>query len=163
MTCNCRQAFVNAWKQACTTPKSVFLVPIGRRYLVNATRFKGPCADKLIVQIDGTIIAPDEPKNWDPNYPRNWLDFSNLTGVLFQGGGVIDGSGSKWWAASCKKNKSNVIAKIHLLDFKFNQQIGFALIFYFFFGIPFVYFCILLLLIRFYLFLFGSLAKEHQP
>ncbi|XP_058195009.1 probable polygalacturonase At1g80170 isoform X2 [Rhododendron vialii] len=101
------QAFVNAWKQACTTPRSVFLVPIGRRYLVNATRFKGPCADTLIVQIDGTIIAPDEPKNWDPNYARIWLDFSNLTGVLFQGGGVIDGSGSKWWAASCKRNKSN--------------------------------------------------------
>ncbi|GFY88273.1 pectin lyase-like superfamily protein [Actinidia rufa] len=101
------QAFVDAWKQACSTPKSVFLVPIGLRYLVNATRFKGPCADKLIIQIDGTIVAPDEPNNWDPKNPRIWLDFSNLNGVIFQGGGVIDGSGSKWWAASCKRNKSN--------------------------------------------------------
>ncbi|XAR65079.1 Polygalacturonase, partial [Bertholletia excelsa] len=39
--------------------------------------------------------------------PRIWLDFYNLTAVYFQGGGVIDGSGSKWWAASCKKNKNN--------------------------------------------------------
>ncbi|XP_057496435.1 probable polygalacturonase At1g80170 isoform X1 [Actinidia eriantha] len=101
------QAFVDAWKQACSTPKSVFLVPIGRRYLLNATRFKGPCADKLIIQIDGTIVAPDEPKTWDPENPRIWLDFSNLNRVIFQGGGVIDGSGSKWWAASCKRNKSN--------------------------------------------------------
>ncbi|KAK3041813.1 hypothetical protein RJ639_000329 [Escallonia herrerae] len=101
------QAFVNAWKQACSTTKSVFLVPLGRRYLVNATRFRGPCADKLLIQIDGTIVAPGEPKSWDPKNPRIWLDFSNLTGVLFQGSGVIDGSGSKWWAASCKKNKSN--------------------------------------------------------
>ncbi|KAK2977498.1 hypothetical protein RJ640_016126 [Escallonia rubra] len=101
------QAFVNAWKQACNTTKSVFLVPLGRRYLVNATRFRGPCADKLLIQIDGTIVAPGEPKSWDPKNPRIWLDFSNLTGVLFQGSGVIDGSGSKWWAASCKKNKSN--------------------------------------------------------
>ncbi|CAA2944434.1 probable polygalacturonase At1g80170 [Olea europaea subsp. europaea] len=101
------QAFVNAWKQACSTPKSVLLVPEGRRYLVNATRFTGPCADKLVIQIEGTIVAPDEPKNWDPKNSRNWLDFSNLTKVLFQGGGVIDGSGGKWWAASCKKNKSN--------------------------------------------------------
>ncbi|XP_054810066.1 probable polygalacturonase At1g80170 isoform X2 [Prosopis cineraria] len=101
------QAFKKAWDVACSTPKSVFLVPQGRRYLINATRFKGPCADKLIIQIDGTIIAPDEPKNWDPNFPRTWLDFSKLDKAVFQGHGVIDGSGSKWWAASCKKNKSN--------------------------------------------------------
>ncbi|KAJ9176374.1 hypothetical protein P3X46_011693 [Hevea brasiliensis] len=101
------QAFVKAWQTACATPKSVFLVPPGRRYLVNATKFKGPCEDGLIIQIDGTIIAPDEPKNWDPNLPRLWLDFSKLNGVLFQGNGLIDGSGRKWWKSSCKKNKSN--------------------------------------------------------
>ncbi|KAJ0037437.1 hypothetical protein Pint_22945 [Pistacia integerrima] len=101
------QAFKNAWNTACSTRQSVFLVPPGRRYLINATRFQGPCADSLVIQIDGTIVAPDEPKNWDPNLSRLWLDFSKLKGVLFQGGGVIDGSGSKWWAASCKKNKSN--------------------------------------------------------
>ncbi|KAB1207891.1 hypothetical protein CJ030_MR7G024253 [Morella rubra] len=101
------QAFRNAWKIACSTEKSVFLVPEGRRYLVNATRFNGPCSDRLVIQIDGTIIAPDEPKNWDPKFPRIWLEFSKLTGALFQGGGVIDGSGSKWWASSCKKNKTN--------------------------------------------------------
>ncbi|XP_039041067.1 probable polygalacturonase At1g80170 [Hibiscus syriacus] len=101
------EAFRKAWDTACSTEKSVLLVPPGRRYLVNATRFKGPCADKLVVQIDGTIVAPDEPKNWDSDLPRQWLDFSKLQGVSFQGNGVIDGSGSKWWAASCKKNKSN--------------------------------------------------------
>lgn len=63
----------------------------------------------MIIQIDGTIVAPDEPMNWDPKLPRLWLDFSRLNGVLFQGNGVIDGSGSKWWESSCKKNKSNVI------------------------------------------------------
>ena len=64
--------------------------------------------ENLCIQIDGTIIAPDEPKNWDPKNPRIWLYFSNLTGVTFQGHGVIDGSGKKWWAASCKKNKTKV-------------------------------------------------------
>ncbi|KAF3597040.1 hypothetical protein DY000_02023561 [Brassica cretica] len=101
------QAFVSAWKQACGTPKSVLLVPQGRTYLVNATKFNGPCERKLIIQIDGTIVAPDEPSNWDPKFQRIWLEFSKLKGVVFQGNGVIDGSGSKWWAASCKKNKSN--------------------------------------------------------
>lgn len=83
------------------------MVPPGRRYLVKATRFRGPCADRLIIQIDGTIVAPDEPESWDPKFQGNWLDFSNLQRVIFQGNGVIDGSGSKWWAASCKTNKSN--------------------------------------------------------
>ena len=53
-------------------------------------------------------MAPEEPSNWDPKFQRIWLEFSKLKGVVFQGNGVIDGSGSKWWAASCKKNKSNV-------------------------------------------------------
>ncbi|KAJ9549780.1 hypothetical protein OSB04_022323 [Centaurea solstitialis] len=101
------KAFENAWKQACSTASAVLLVPPGLTYLVRATRFKGPCAENLIFQIDGTILAPDDPKKWDPRNPRNWLSFSNLKGVIFQGYGVIDGSGKKWWAASCKKNKTN--------------------------------------------------------
>ncbi|KAL9997042.1 putative endo-polygalacturonase [Helianthus debilis subsp. tardiflorus] len=109
------KAFENAWKQACSTAKSVLLVPPGRTYLVNATKFRGPCSGKLIIQIDGTIIAPDEPKNWDPKSPRNWLSFTNLTGTTIQGHGVIDGSGHKWWAASCKRNKTNVKSSYFLI------------------------------------------------
>ncbi|GAB2225687.1 hypothetical protein Droror1_Dr00006489 [Drosera rotundifolia] len=59
------------------------------------------------MQIDGIIVAPDIPKDWNPKFSKLWLDFYNLTGVLFRGIGVIEGSGSKWWAASCKKNKTN--------------------------------------------------------
>ncbi|KAK4433606.1 putative polygalacturonase [Sesamum alatum] len=128
------QAFVDAWKQACSMPKSVLLVPQGRRYLVNATRFKGPCADKLVIQIEGTIVAPDEPKDWDPKSMRSWLSFYNLTQALFQGNGVIDGSGQKWWAASCKKNKSNAVTidsssavRVKGLTFQNSQQMNFAI------------------------------------
>ncbi|CAH9071201.1 unnamed protein product, partial [Cuscuta europaea] len=101
------QAFTDAWTQACSAEQSVLLVPSDRRYLVNATRFKGPCVRNLVVQIEGTIVAPDEPENWDAKNPRVWLAFSNLKAVTFQGNGVLDGSGRKWWAASCKKNKTN--------------------------------------------------------
>lgn len=76
----------------------------------------------VILQIDGTIVAPDEPKNWDPDLARLWLDFSKLHGVAFQGNGVIDGSGGKWWASSCKKNKSNVIPYDSLCKF-FHAQV----------------------------------------
>ncbi|KAH9624325.1 hypothetical protein KSS87_005239, partial [Heliosperma pusillum] len=102
------KAFISAWKEACSRPKSVFLVPKRSTYLVNATMFAGPCAGRLTVKIDGTIVAPSNPKHWNPKFGRIWLGFSNLTGVLFKGKGVIDGSGSKWWAASCKRNRTNV-------------------------------------------------------
>ncbi|KAL8218917.1 hypothetical protein R6Q57_022290 [Mikania cordata] len=135
------KAFENAWKQACSTAKSVLLVPPGRTYLVNATRFNGPCTGKLIIQIDGTVVAPDEPKNWDPKNPRNWLNFSNVTGATFQGHGVIDGSGKKWWAASCKRNKTNPCVgapsaftiehssaiKVRGLTFQNSQQMNFVI------------------------------------
>ncbi|CAA0827773.1 Pectin lyase-like superfamily protein [Striga hermonthica] len=111
------QAFVNAWGVACSASNSVLLVPENRIYLVRATRFKGPCAGKLTIQatffffLNGTIVAPDDNKTWDPKNPRTWLGFYNLSKASFEGLGVIDGSGSKWWAASCKRNKSNVKKK----------------------------------------------------
>ncbi|KAM0932820.1 putative endo-polygalacturonase [Dioscorea sansibarensis] len=101
------QAFLNAWDKACSLRNAVLLVPERRRYLVNAARFRGPCESNLIVQISGTIVAPDEPNDWDPKNRRTWLYFSKLKAVRIQGGGVIDGSGSKWWASSCKINKTN--------------------------------------------------------
>ncbi|OQU84294.1 hypothetical protein SORBI_3004G028700 [Sorghum bicolor] len=102
------QAFASAWKTACSLDNPVFLVPAGRRYKVGAIQFLGPCKDnRMIIQIQGTIVAPEEPSEWDPQSPRLWLLFSGLAGARIQGGGVIDGSGSKWWANSCKINKSN--------------------------------------------------------
>ncbi|XP_020585767.1 probable polygalacturonase At1g80170 isoform X2 [Phalaenopsis equestris] len=103
------QAFASAWKKACFLSNAVFLVPEKRVYKVNVTKFRGPCQNKLIIQIAGTIVAPEEPRNWDPKNPRVWLVFSNLEGVRIQGGGIIDGSGSKWWASSCKINKTNAL------------------------------------------------------
>ncbi|CAL9210458.1 unnamed protein product [Musa hybrid cultivar] len=101
------QAFRDAWETACSLKNAVFLVPERRHYKVNATKFRGPCQKNLIVQVSGTIVAPDEPKDWDLEHPRMWLFFSKLKGVKFQGGGIIDGSGSKWWAASCKITTTN--------------------------------------------------------
>ncbi|XP_062224174.1 probable polygalacturonase At1g80170 [Phragmites australis] len=101
------EAFLSAWKMACSLDNAVFLVPGGRRYKVGASKFMGPCKERMIIQIQGTIVAPEEPSEWDPRSPRLWLLFSGLADARIQGGGVIDGSGSKWWANSCKINKSN--------------------------------------------------------
>ncbi|XP_077244151.1 putative polygalacturonase At1g80170 [Tasmannia lanceolata] len=135
------QAFLSAWNKACSIDRSVFLVPEGRRYLVKAARFRGPCADKLIIQIAGTIIAPEEPNDWDPKNPRVWLFFSKLNGVIFQGGGTLNGAGSRWWASSCKINKTNPCrtaptaltidsssaVRIKDLTLKYSQQIHFTI------------------------------------
>ncbi|XP_040376731.1 peptide chain release factor 2 isoform X2 [Oryza brachyantha] len=100
------EAFLNAWKKACSLNNAVFLVPGGRRYKVGAARFMGPCKSRLIVQIQGTIVAPEEPSEWDAASQRLWLLFSGLAGARIQGGGVVDGSGAKWWANSCKIDRS---------------------------------------------------------
>ncbi|CAN6446264.1 unnamed protein product [Victoria cruziana] len=127
------EAFANAWKVACNVSNAVLLVPEGRRYLVKPLRFKGPCADNLLVQIAGEIVAPDEPNDWDPKNPKTWLVFSGLKGVSFQGGGIINGSGTKWWASSCKINKKNAFTilsssavSVSSLSFKDSQQIHFT-------------------------------------
>ncbi|GER27564.1 pectin lyase-like superfamily protein [Striga asiatica] len=128
------QAFVNAWGVACSASNSVLLVPENRIYLVSAIRFKGPCAGKLTIQIDGKIVAPDDPKAWDPKNPRTWLGFYNLSKASFEGLGVIDGSGSKWWANSCKRNKSNALTiesssavKVKGLTIQNGQQMNFII------------------------------------
>ncbi|CAA7397573.1 unnamed protein product [Spirodela intermedia] len=128
------QAFLSAWNRSCSLNNSVFLVPAGKSYLVRAVRFRGPCTDDLIIQISGTIVAPAEPQDWDPKNPRTWLHFSKLAGVRFQGDGVIDGSGSKWWASSCKINKTNAVTidsssgvRVRRLRFQNSQQIHFTI------------------------------------
>lgn len=100
------EAFRNAWKKACSLSNAVLVVPANRRYKVGTMRFMGPCKEKLVVLIQGAIVAPEEPEDWDPASPRLWLLFGGLVGARIQGGGIIDGSGSKWWANSCKIDKS---------------------------------------------------------
>ncbi|CAI0386303.1 unnamed protein product, partial [Linum tenue] len=74
-------------------------------------------------QIDGTIVAPDEPANWDPKLARLWLDFSKLNGVIFLGNGVIDGSGSKWWVTI----DSSTGVKVTGITIKNSQQMNFVI------------------------------------
>ncbi|CAI0434671.1 unnamed protein product [Linum tenue] len=75
------------------------------------------------MQIDGTIVAPDEPASWDPNYARLWLHFSKLNGIIFQGNGVIDGSGSKWWVTI----DSSTGVKVKGITVQNSQQMNFVI------------------------------------
>eukprot|EP01018_Ginkgo_biloba_P016347 Gb_05788 [translate_table: standard] len=101
------QAFENAWKEACFSAPSVFLVPEGKQYLVEPINFSGPCPSPITVQVSGTIIAPEDPNVWEETNSSQWLGFHGVNDITVEGGGTIYGRGEKWWAESCKINKTN--------------------------------------------------------
>eukprot|EP00253_Pinus_taeda_P028839 PITA_28839 len=126
------QAFLAAWNAACaSSSSSVFLVPQGKNCLVKPIIFSGPCkTPDMAAQISGRIVAPADPSNWNPQDRTIWLKFSNVQGLTIQGGGIINGSGRKWWEASCKKDPSKAFmvdssSNVHLRDLTFqnSQQI----------------------------------------
>lgn len=101
------EAFKDAWNEACSSGPSILLVPRGKVYLVTPLNFSGPCQYQLTVQISGTIIAPEDPSVWHDLKSNYWLLFHRINDLTIGGGGLIYGSGEKWWAASCKINKTN--------------------------------------------------------
>ncbi|GLJ53503.1 hypothetical protein SUGI_1141540 [Cryptomeria japonica] len=99
------KAFEDAWQEACSSVFATFFVPEGNMYLLKPINFSGPCQYPLTVQISGTIVAPEDPNVWiEANY---WLLFNEVNNLAVGGGGRIDGRGQKWWAESCKINKTN--------------------------------------------------------
>ncbi|GLJ21930.1 hypothetical protein SUGI_0410600 [Cryptomeria japonica] len=101
------EAFLNAWKEACSSAPSTFRVPKGKTYIVKQVTFAGPCQSALRVQVSGSIVAPEDPSAWNGSNPRLWLHFKSINDLTVNGGGTIDGRGQKWWAKSCKVNKEN--------------------------------------------------------
>ncbi|KAH9308222.1 hypothetical protein KI387_036133, partial [Taxus chinensis] len=91
-----QQAFVAAWKAACKVESAVVEVPPEFRFLVNPVTFLGPCKPSIIFQVDGTIIAPVNPRVWGSGLLQ-WIQFVRVNGVTIQGNGLIDGRGSVWW------------------------------------------------------------------
>nr|ACN40008.1 unknown [Picea sitchensis] len=130
------QAFLAAWNAACTSSSdSIFLVPHGNSYLVKPISFNGPCnTGSLTAQISGRIVAPADPCNWNPEDRTIWLQFSKVQGLTIHGGGIIDGSGEKWWAGSCSRDQNKVClsvpfafvvnssSNVHLRDLTFQNS-----------------------------------------
>ncbi|KAL2242364.1 polygalacturonase-like [Sesamum indicum] len=95
-------AFLRAWKAACSsaTPAAVS-VPRGT-YLVRSIWFTGPCRSRILFEISGTIVAPNNYN--DIGKSEFWILFykvSRLTVV----GGTLDAKGSKFW--SCRRGGNN--------------------------------------------------------
>eukprot|EP01018_Ginkgo_biloba_P016350 Gb_13356 [translate_table: standard] len=76
-----------AWKEACFSAPSVFLVPEGKQYLVEPINFSGPCPSPITVQVSGTIIAPEDPSVWEETNSSQWLGFhgvNDITALRFE-------------------------------------------------------------------------------
>ncbi|KAJ4718378.1 Pectin lyase-like superfamily protein [Melia azedarach] len=100
------QGFIKAWEAVCGAALNnpTFQVPQGKTFLLNPTKFSGPCTSSNIhVQIDGNLIAPKEPSTWEGKDINSWLSFSRVNGFFVDGNGQIDGQGFEWWK-SCADN-----------------------------------------------------------
>ncbi|KAG7639374.1 Polygalacturonase ADPG2 [Arabidopsis thaliana] len=106
------QAFVNAWKKACSSNGAVnLLVPKGNTYLLKSIQLTGPCNSILTVQIFGTLSASQ--KRSDYKDISKWIMFDGVNSLSVDGGdtGVVDGNGETWWQNSCKRNKAKPCTK----------------------------------------------------
>lgn len=104
------QSFLKAWDLACrdrTSPMTTFLVPSGKTFLLNQIKFNGSCHSSHIhFNVLGNLVAPN--RRWKVSHTANWITFRDVRGLRIDGGGIIDGRGSRWW--DCVKKKECINA-----------------------------------------------------
>ncbi|GMP67816.1 hypothetical protein CsSME_00027681 [Camellia sinensis var. sinensis] len=88
-------AFWKAWNEACRWKgKSRILIPRGT-YMVNSVIFRGPCQGPMVLLINGTLMAPSDPKLFMSDH---WIGFQYVDGLVIKGGGTLDGQGLSAWS-----------------------------------------------------------------
>ncbi|KAL0740011.1 hypothetical protein Bca4012_081524 [Brassica carinata] len=110
------QAFVNAWKKACSSSGAVnLLVPEGKTYFLKSIRLNGPCQSTLTVQIFGTLSASQNRADYKDL--SKWIMFDSVNSLSVDGGatGTVNGNGETWWENSCKRNKAKVCVCEHIV------------------------------------------------
>ncbi|KAK7258800.1 hypothetical protein RIF29_24387 [Crotalaria pallida] len=90
------KAFLKAWSAACGST-GILEVPAGKTFRLNPVKFSGPCKPtSLNFKLGGNIVAPQSIGAYGNNKDY-WIIFTNVNGLVFNGGGQIDGQGSIWW------------------------------------------------------------------
>lgn len=96
------QGFQKAWALACSSVKpAIVYVPKGY-FLIGRVTFRGPCKNKIIFQISGTLVAPSDYHALANS--GNWIYFHEVIGVSVYGG-TLDGRGAGLWA--CRTTGKN--------------------------------------------------------
>ncbi|KAL1560676.1 galacturonan 1,4-alpha-galacturonidase [Salvia divinorum] len=70
-------------------------------FLLSGGDFVGPCNGKTIFQVDGTIVASNDPKLDNLDY---WITFDNITRLVVNGNGVFNGNGASTWSR-CRNSR----------------------------------------------------------
>ncbi|KAH9782555.1 Pectin lyase-like superfamily protein [Citrus sinensis] len=110
--------FLKAWASACRSAKaSTIYVPKGR-YLIKAAEFRGPCRNRVTLQIDGTIVAPTN--YWALGNSGYWILFIKIDRLSVIGG-TFDGKGAGFWA--CRKSGKNCPAGASSITFNWANNI----------------------------------------
>lgn len=96
------EAFVDAWKSACSSlvPATIY-VPKGR-YLLNAINFRGPCKRKVTFLNGGTLVAPEDYKVVGNS--GFWILFNHVDNLVVSGG-KLDAKGVGFW--NCRRSGKN--------------------------------------------------------
>ncbi|XP_042460693.1 exopolygalacturonase-like [Zingiber officinale] len=101
------QAFLAAWKQACSSSgQTKVLVPVGT-YFLNPVEFSGPCpgVQNLIFQIQGTVKASTDLNIYKQT--RGWVAFTFVDHLTLTGGGTFNGQGEASWSLNnCPRQKN---------------------------------------------------------
>ncbi|KAL0372366.1 UNVERIFIED_CONTAM: Polygalacturonase [Sesamum calycinum] len=102
-------ALLAAWKSACKVTGGVVEIPAGLKFLVKPVTLQGPCMPNLVLQIDGTLLAPPKIGSWPKASSYiNGINFKWLQNFTVQGAGTADGQGSNWWSSSQNDQKKRV-------------------------------------------------------
>ncbi|ERN02697.1 hypothetical protein AMTR_s00085p00112760 [Amborella trichopoda] len=91
------KSLLAAWRAACKVGSAIVEIPSEFRFLISAVTLQGPCMPQLVLQIDGTVIAPSQLSAWPNNGLLQWINFKWVQNFSIQGTGTIDGQGSAWW------------------------------------------------------------------
>ncbi|CAA7024024.1 unnamed protein product [Microthlaspi erraticum] len=91
------QAFLKAWEVICSgAGDGQLVVPAGMTFMLQPLNFQGPCkSTPIVVQILGNLFASSKGK-WKGDKDQ-WILFSDIEGLVVEGGGEINGQGSSWW------------------------------------------------------------------
>ncbi|KAI3795964.1 hypothetical protein L1987_38625 [Smallanthus sonchifolius] len=85
---------VAAWKLACKVGGGILQIPSDHKFLIKPVTLQGPCKAHVVLQIDGTLLAPSKRSK---SNLYQWINFKWVHNITIQGSGTIDGQGYNWW------------------------------------------------------------------
>ncbi|XP_024024006.1 polygalacturonase At1g48100 [Morus notabilis] len=94
------KALLAAWEAACKVAGATVEIPSEFKFLIKPITLQGPCMPQLVLQIDGSILAPPKVGSWQKYSLFQWINFKWLHNFTIQGSGIVDGQGTNWWSNS---------------------------------------------------------------